>query len=290
MKDWNDFKVLLTLYRERSLMAAAEKLDIHHATVLRKVRAIEEEMGVILFHRHSRGHSATEAMNSLVPFLERMEKTTFELRQTVENSKEDLSGDLVITTPPGLSPTLRPIINSFIREYPGVNIKLLLLNERVDLESNSAHIAIRPGQKPSELDYIANKVGSISYGLFATKEYLKGKREVEYKYIRISRDLSHIPINNWLCENIEDEKVLITTNLFSDIASSVISGLAIGPMVLEEAIQHKNLIQVGESKRSWDNNLFVVYHKNLKTNKKVKVFNKYLKDNFDYLLGGGKPL
>lgn len=281
MRDWNDFKVLLTLYRKKNLMAAAEELGTHHATVLRKIKSIESELGTVLFHRHSRGHTPTEALSALIPILEKMETMSFEVSQTLENTLEDIQGDLVITMPPGLSPTIRPLIDQFIKEYPSVKIKLLLLNERVSLENNVAHLAIRPGQRPSELDYIANKIGSISYALFGNKSYLKGRREIDYKYIRISRELSHIPINHWMCENLSDEQVILTTNLFSDISSSVISGLAIGPMVVEEARQHKDLVQVGESKRSWDNNLYAVYHKNLKSNKKIAVFNKFLKDNFN---------
>ncbi|OUR95830.1 hypothetical protein A9Q84_15125 [Halobacteriovorax marinus] len=278
--DWNDYKVLLTLIREQSLMATAEKLDIHHATVLRKIKSLEESLGSVLFNRHSRGHTPTESALAILPKLEQMELTALEIEQVLEQCKDSIQGKLKITTPPGMTGAFRPLLQQFKSDHPQVQIDLVLTNKKLKLEMNESHISIRPGTPPTELDYISTRVGKIQYGLFATKSYLKGKRESEYQYIRTSNDFSHIPIIRWMCKNISDEKIIYTTNLFSDIASSVIGGFGVGPMLVREASQHKDLVLIGKTLSAWDNPLFLIYHKSLRESKKVQVFKKFFVSNF----------
>lgn len=261
-------------------MATAEVLDIHHATVLRKIKGLEKSLGATLFHRHSRGHTPTEEAHAIREKLCDMEITVSQIHQIAQESKDLIQGKLIITTAPGMMGAIRPIVTAFIKENPTVDINLILSNEKLKLENNEAHISIRPGRPPEELDYIANNLGKIHYGLFATKSYLKGKQESSYQYIRTSKELSHIPIINWMCTNIDNDKILYTTNLFSDIASSVIGGFGVGPMLTHEASQYSFLKQTHQSLKSWDNNLFMVFHKNLRKNRKLQAFKDFFIEHF----------
>lgn len=43
--DWQDLKVAYTVAKLGTLSAAAEHLEIHHSTVLRRINSLEEALG-----------------------------------------------------------------------------------------------------------------------------------------------------------------------------------------------------------------------------------------------------
>src|SRR3546814_20404684 len=57
--DWNDLRYVLALARHGSLSAAARSLKVNHATVARRVAALEAVLGPPLFDPHARGYRAT---------------------------------------------------------------------------------------------------------------------------------------------------------------------------------------------------------------------------------------
>ena len=58
--DWNDLRVLLAVGRTGKLSAAAIKLRADHATVSRRISALEDALQVKLLERRSTGVTLTE--------------------------------------------------------------------------------------------------------------------------------------------------------------------------------------------------------------------------------------
>ncbi|PTQ66622.1 helix-turn-helix domain-containing protein [Celeribacter persicus] len=52
---------LITIAEFRSIRAAAEALNIQQSTLSRTIRAIEDDLGAMLFERHHNGVEFTEA-------------------------------------------------------------------------------------------------------------------------------------------------------------------------------------------------------------------------------------
>lgn len=59
--DWNDLRYVLELARHRSLSAAARALKVNHATVARRIAALETALGLVLFERQAKGYRPTAA-------------------------------------------------------------------------------------------------------------------------------------------------------------------------------------------------------------------------------------
>ena len=57
---WDDLQVLAVLEREGSLAAAARRLGVNHATVSRRIAALEESVGQQLIRRLARSTPLTE--------------------------------------------------------------------------------------------------------------------------------------------------------------------------------------------------------------------------------------
>src|SRR6516162_8577930 len=60
MSDWEDIRHFVTLAREGTLSAAARALGVDHATVARRVAALEASTGVKLVDRRPRTTTLTE--------------------------------------------------------------------------------------------------------------------------------------------------------------------------------------------------------------------------------------
>src|SRR5579859_4046619 len=59
--DWDDIRLLLEAGRAGSFSAAAERLNIHQASVSRRIAALEQRAGTALFTRSKTGAAPTDA-------------------------------------------------------------------------------------------------------------------------------------------------------------------------------------------------------------------------------------
>lgn len=59
--DWQDMRMFLALGRYRSLSSAARALRVNHATVARRIQALEDSLGESLVERRPDGYVLTPA-------------------------------------------------------------------------------------------------------------------------------------------------------------------------------------------------------------------------------------
>ena len=66
MIDWDDVRYFLAVARGGSVRAAAERLGVNHATVLRRIAQLEQRLGVLLFEKLPSGYRLTAAGEEVV--------------------------------------------------------------------------------------------------------------------------------------------------------------------------------------------------------------------------------
>ncbi len=71
--NWDDYRYFLAVARTGKLSLAGQQLSVDHATVGRRVKALEESLKIHLFDRSPQGYSLTDAGQSLVNIAEAME-------------------------------------------------------------------------------------------------------------------------------------------------------------------------------------------------------------------------
>ena len=72
--DIADLRIFEAVARLGSMNRAAQDLNTVQSNVTARIRALETELGLPLFHRHPRGVSTTPAGQRLLPFAPRMAK------------------------------------------------------------------------------------------------------------------------------------------------------------------------------------------------------------------------
>ncbi len=119
-----DLKVFEAVARLGSMRSAADELNTVQSNVTARIRALESEIGVALFDRHSRGVTATAAGRRLLPFVA---KVSALLRDAAQAARDDgtpkgplVIGSLETTTALRLS----PILAGYARAYPEVDLVL----------------------------------------------------------------------------------------------------------------------------------------------------------------------
>jgi molybdate transport repressor ModE-like protein len=166
MDDWNELRLVLAVQRAGSLTAAAVALGIDHSTAFRRLKALEERLGVRLFERLPGGaYEATEAGSRMAAGAERMEDEALALDRDISGRDHRLYGRLRVTSSETIAYSrLTTLIAAFRWAHPGIVVELTVDNRVFSLSRREADIALRP-IRPKEATF-----GDASYrvllGLF----------------------------------------------------------------------------------------------------------------------------
>lgn len=88
-------KTFAAVARYKGITGAAQELHTVQSNVTQRVRALEAELGVTLFSRHSRGMELTRAGQRLLPYADRV-AALIEEAQTATRGEEDAAAALTI--------------------------------------------------------------------------------------------------------------------------------------------------------------------------------------------------
>ncbi|MBO6538272.1 MAG: LysR family transcriptional regulator [Rhizobiaceae bacterium] len=170
--DWDKLRVFHAAAEAGSFTHAAETLHLSQSAISRQVSALEQEVGVPLFHRHARGLVLTEQGDMLYrtahEVLMKLENVTLRLTET----KDRPSGVLRVSTTVGLgSGWLTERIPEFLDLYPEIDLHLILANEELDLTMRQADCAIRLRQ-PQQPDLIQRRLFTVHFHLYASPDYV----------------------------------------------------------------------------------------------------------------------
>jgi DNA-binding transcriptional LysR family regulator len=128
--------------RHLNFRAAADELALTQSAVSRQIQALEDEVGVALFLRHTRAVELTGAgaqlLRAVVPSLERLDSTVRQIRQTAGRKSVSIS-----TWASFASMWLIPRLEAFQQDHPDIDIRIDATDTSVDLDTADVDLAIR---------------------------------------------------------------------------------------------------------------------------------------------------
>ncbi len=144
MIDWDGVRYFLAVARAGSVRTAAERLDVHHATVLRRIAHLEARLGAHLFEKRPSGYRLTMAGEEVLEHAERMEASSLQLETRVFGRDQGVSGLLRVTLAPTLATHLfMPDFAAFARQHPDIEMEILSSGSLANLTNREADVAIR---------------------------------------------------------------------------------------------------------------------------------------------------
>jgi LysR family transcriptional regulator, glycine cleavage system transcriptional activator len=130
--------------RHLSFSKAAEELHVTPAAVGHQVKALEHELGSVLFNRLNRALQLTPAGQALLPGLSEVFYRVTEVVETFR--RRDASRPLTVSMPPSFGATwLMPRLERFRARYPGIDVRLDVDNRLVDLIQDDVDVGLRYG-------------------------------------------------------------------------------------------------------------------------------------------------
>jgi len=194
MDDWNGPRLVLAIARTGSLTGAARSLGIDHSTVFRRLKAVEDDLGVRLFERLPGGaYRPTAAGERMAAGAERMEDEALALGRDIAGRDHRLSGRLRVTTSETLCyRVLTPHLAAFRQMHPGIVVELVIDNRILSLSRREADIALRP-VRPKEGDLWGRKLADVAWAVYGARSYVDaGGRSVVS-----AADLARHPLIGW---------------------------------------------------------------------------------------------
>jgi len=119
-------RVFAAVARSGSITGAAESLHTVQSNVTMHIRALEDELGVRLLHRHRRGVSLTHAGEQLLPYAVKSQGVLDEARQAVLGRDRSPMGVLRVGTLETTAAIRLPqIVAQFGAKHPEVDLSLV---------------------------------------------------------------------------------------------------------------------------------------------------------------------
>lgn len=166
---WDDLRFFLAVADGGSLAAAARALGVNHTTVLRRIGALEAELGLRLFDRLPSGYAMTGGGESLLEAARQVEATVTGLERKLAGQDLRLEGELRVTTTDTLALTvLMSHLAGFRAAYPGVTLEVLVGNALANLGKRDADVAIRPTVEPPE-NLVGRRVAGVAVATYAAR-------------------------------------------------------------------------------------------------------------------------
>ncbi|MBE1506690.1 LysR family transcriptional regulator [Rhizobium viscosum] len=184
--DFSEMQAFIAVVTEGSFTAAAERLETDKAQVSRIVRRMEEKLGARLLNRSTRHLSVTEVGRDYFERASSILTAAEAAEASVAQQAQEPKGRLKVTAGAEFGTTqVDGWIAAFLRKWPKVAVEAEYTNRLVDIIHEGIDVAIRIGPlQDSELS--ARRLGELTYGLYASPEYLQNAAS-----IRTIDDLKH---------------------------------------------------------------------------------------------------
>jgi LysR family glycine cleavage system transcriptional activator len=140
----NALRVFEAVATHLSFTAAAKELGVTTAAVSAQIKALEADIGVPLFRRHTRAVALTQDGAELLPGVRR---GLDELRRAVERLRRERVGGLLNLSVPSefLQRWLLPRLGEFTRRHPEIEVRFGPARAALDFERDDFHAAILYG-------------------------------------------------------------------------------------------------------------------------------------------------
>ncbi|WP_347310898.1 LysR family transcriptional regulator [Defluviimonas sp. SAOS-178_SWC] len=286
MENWDEIRTAFQVARIGTVSGAAEVLGVHHATVIRHIDALEGRLGVKLFQRHPRGYTATEAGQELLKVAQATEDQFAHLAARITGTATEISGELVVTSVPGLSELVTPTLVRLQHEYPGLRIRYVSDPRLFRLEYGEAHVAIRAGGRPQEPDNVVQPLCTHRIGLYASDSYIarhglpKDEDDLpNHRFVGPSDPDSRARFHRWLATRVPDEAIIFRTNEARVMGEAVMAGAGLGFLPVLGARGLPGLREALPLRPDWDTPLWLVTHVDLHRTPRIQLFLKALKED-----------
>ena len=248
--------IFIAVAEQGGFVAAARKTGVSPASVSRAVAALEETFGQLLFNRTTRALSLTEAGQSLLLSGRRLLADYEDLANGLQDAAAP-KGLLTVTAPVTFGRLhVMPIVQNLLRDHPGLDIQLLLVDRIISLVDEGVDVGLRIGDLPDS-SLLASRVGAVRRVLVASPAYLAARGEpktpedlADHGFISTfgsSSSPGHLTLGGDVAEKIYRFRPRLTVNSVDAALEAVAAGFGIARLFsyqVEEGVRQGRLARI----------------------------------------------
>jgi len=172
MFDLEDLRTFVEVADAGGLTPAARRLGLSKSIVSRRLVRLEEELGVQLLSRTTRGAALTEAGATFREHAARVAAELDSARDALA-PEGDLRGRLRVAAPLSFGPThMAPVLAELARRHPQLQVHAAYADRFVDLIAEGFDAAIRVGYL-TDSNLVARRVAPLRGKFVASPEYIR---------------------------------------------------------------------------------------------------------------------
>jgi len=273
MIHWDDMRYLLEVARTGSMSGAARVLKVNHATVIRRIRSLEAQLGSSLFDRVGHRYVITPAGAAAFEAAERMEAESVHVERQVIGQTRDLTGTIRVTAPEPMSETiLVPMVREFNELYPDILIDLSLSMRVYDLGMREADVAFRVTKNPPG-ELVGTCLARLDMAVYAPRGANMVAADIDKV---ISMNGGEPAEYDWKDEYAPSAKISLLTDSASTALHAIRGGLGVARLPLAIGDADDGLERVLDIPVQPGLDLWMLTHVDVRTNARLRVFRDFV--------------
>lgn len=164
--NWDDLRFVLAVAECGTVSAAARKLGVNHATVLRRIAAFEDRHGAALFEKSHSGYQVPPDRIRVLEALREVQAAVHSTSRLMQGGKAPLRGAIRLTSTDSLCQVVLPAVLAEIRATaPDLRFDLYATNAHLELAQLQADITVRPAMSLPD-DLFGITPARIGFGIY----------------------------------------------------------------------------------------------------------------------------
>lgn len=281
---WDDVRIFLAVARSGQILGAAKRLGVNHATVARRLTALENDINTKLLTRRTNGCELTHAGEEFLLSAERMEAEMLSIRSSLGDADVSISGSVRIGAPDGFGVSfLAPRLATLTARYPDLKIQLVPVPRSFSLSRREADIAITV-DRPDQGRLVAKKLVDYTLCLYASRSYLAAHpapRSIEdlaaHRLVGYVDDLVISPSLNYAPEITREWRPAFEISSAIGQVEAVKAGAGIGILHTFIAREYPDLVPV-LPERTIHRSYWLAYHESVRTLRRIAAVSSFISD------------
>lgn len=232
--NWDDARIFLAVARAGQILLAARRLGLNHATVARRLDALEGALGTKLVERRPSGCSLTREGVAFLASAERVEREMLGAAD-LGRTEEGLRGTVRVGAPDGFGTAfLAPRLGRLAERHPELVVQLVPVPRAFSLSRREADLAVTV-ERPSQGRLVARRLVDYALGLYASAGYLDRHGAPEsvaalarHRLVGHVEDLVYSPLLNYAAEFAPDWQNRLEISSALGQTEAVAAGAGIG--------------------------------------------------------------
>ncbi len=254
--EWDDLRFLLAVCDAGSASAAARKLSVDKATVVRRVGRLEQILGVRLLLRKASGWTPTPAGRLTAAAARKVNGEVTSLCSEFSGAEGAPRTTVSVTAPHWFcAELLLPDLPGLTRDAPWIDLTVAATSRVLDLAQREADVAVR-NRRPEQGDFMVRRAGELGSTLYASRAYAKKHPRPEasnvwsgHRFVGYPDRISYVPGFDWLDEVVASGAGITRADDANSILSAVRAGVGVGVLPCVLGDRDRELVRFGEEVR-----------------------------------------